>query len=118
MSPFVKENLEEDFEETNEKFEGGVDTAGKTGDKTKPSISQEFQSIVISVFDTIRIFWDPERPLPRVPGLFNKPVSAALAQEQGKLLVNLLLQILWIGFPDLVKHLVQVLINPLLRLQK
>jgi hypothetical protein len=35
VSPFVKENLEEDFEETNEKFEGGRGHSRKNGRQNK-----------------------------------------------------------------------------------
>jgi len=88
----------------------------KTGEKIETSMGGRFHSILISVNGAVRILWDPERPLPGMLGFFNKPVPTTLAKKQGELFVNLLLQFLWVGFPDLLEQMTQLLINVLLRL--
>jgi hypothetical protein len=55
--------------------------------------------------DPVRLFFNPEWPLPGMLCLVDKPVPAALAEDQGELLINLLLQFFWIRLLNLIEDL-------------
>jgi hypothetical protein len=61
---------------------------------------------------------DSKRAFPGVLDLLHKSVPATFTEDQGKLFVNLLLQLLWILLMDLLKDFLQLSIDPSLRLNE
>jgi len=61
---------------------------------------------------------DPKGPFPGMLNFVHEPISTTLTDEQGELLINLLLQFLWIRFLNLIHEPPQLAVDLLLRLQK
>ncbi len=68
--------------------------------------------------EPVRVSPDLQGTFPWMLRLLDKPVSTAFAENEGKFLINLLLQLLWIRFLDLIENPSELVVNPLFRLQK
>jgi len=58
---------------------------------------------------------NPKRTFPGVPNLIHQPIAAALAHNQGHLLVHIFLQFLGVRLFDFLEQAPQLLINSFAR---